>query len=273
MFETFLSACGRVSGKLKQTILACLATPKVHTKARFMNVHRLAARADRFLKLSPPGGAAKDTVLSKLRTCLDELPSCKTFIKQFRSDALPLLECQKILKAGGLSHGSLSECEPIIQTIRSADVRRGFHAYLQEQLETATTLGLEKIGLPISSDQIESLFGLAKQHGTGEIRDADRIALRLPALCGIPSRAEAEQVLGIGVADQHEITSCFTSLIKQRREVLPHPDRLESLGTGQVEAHIELIPNAENRSKNQKIVDLSAYYPKQRDPELRCRCG
>src|SRR5258705_7934942 len=35
------SACGRVSSKLKQTLLACLAPPTVRTKARFMNVHRL----------------------------------------------------------------------------------------------------------------------------------------------------------------------------------------------------------------------------------------
>jgi hypothetical protein len=56
-FATFLSACGRVSGKLKHTMLACLAPPKVRTKARFMNVHRLFTWADRVLKLSPPGGA------------------------------------------------------------------------------------------------------------------------------------------------------------------------------------------------------------------------
>jgi len=56
-FETFLSACGRVSGTLKHTMLACLAPPKVRTKARFMHVHRLVTWADRVLKLSPAGGA------------------------------------------------------------------------------------------------------------------------------------------------------------------------------------------------------------------------
>jgi hypothetical protein len=56
-FETFLLACGRVSSKLKHTILACLTPPKVRTKARFMNVHRLFAWADRVLKLAPAGGA------------------------------------------------------------------------------------------------------------------------------------------------------------------------------------------------------------------------
>src|SRR5207249_1152445 len=65
-FETFLSACGRVSGKLKHTILACLAPPNVRTKARFMNVHRLFTWADRVLKLSPPGGAKSGSTLAKL---------------------------------------------------------------------------------------------------------------------------------------------------------------------------------------------------------------
>lgn len=72
MFETFLSACGSVSGKLKQTILACLTPPKVHTKARFMNLHRLVTWADMLLKLSTVGRSAKDSILSKLRACFDK---------------------------------------------------------------------------------------------------------------------------------------------------------------------------------------------------------
>ena len=56
-FERFLSACGQVSGKLKHTLLACLAPPTVRTKARFMHVHRLFPWAQRVLELSPPGGA------------------------------------------------------------------------------------------------------------------------------------------------------------------------------------------------------------------------
>jgi hypothetical protein len=35
--ESFLSTCGDCSKNLKQTILACLAPPKIRTKARFMN--------------------------------------------------------------------------------------------------------------------------------------------------------------------------------------------------------------------------------------------
>jgi len=93
---TFLAACGRVSGKLKHTILACLTPPKVRTKARFMHVHRLFTWADQVLGLSPTGGAKKGSALAKLRACLDELPACKALIKRFRTDAHGLLECQKI---------------------------------------------------------------------------------------------------------------------------------------------------------------------------------
>jgi len=58
LLAVFMSACGKASQKLKQTILACLAPPKVSTKARFMNLHRLVLWADRLLKHSPVGPMA-----------------------------------------------------------------------------------------------------------------------------------------------------------------------------------------------------------------------
>jgi hypothetical protein len=71
-FATFLSACGRVSNRLKHTVLACLTPPKVHTKARFMYVHRLVRWADRVLGLSPAGRAKAGSVLAQLRMGLDD---------------------------------------------------------------------------------------------------------------------------------------------------------------------------------------------------------
>ena len=261
-FATFVSACGRVSGKLKHTLLACLAPPTVHTKARFMNVHRLVTWADRLLNLSPAGGAKAGSTLAKLRACLDELPACKALIKRFREDAMPLLACQKLLKTQGLSHDTLAQCEPLIHAIPSQTVRREFAGYLQYQLQTATALGLDQVGLPISSDPIESLFGVAKQHGVGEIKDANRMALRLPALCGTPTRQEAKQVLEVSVAEQQAITAHFTSLTKQRREVLPNPDALERLGEARAPTYVELIPSAKNRSNYHNTVNLSISYKK-----------
>ena len=272
-FETFLSACSRVSGKLKHTILACLAPPTVRTKARFMNVHRLFTWAERLLKLSPPGGTKTGSTLAKLRACLDQLPACKALIKRFRADALGLLECQKILKIKGLSHDSRAQCEPLIDTMPSSALRQEFRAYLDFELETATTLGLDHIGLPISSDAIESLFGVAKRHGAGETPDAYRMALRLPALCGLPTREEAEQVLDVSGARQQEFTGQVISLTKQRCEVLDHPERLESLSLDQANPHMELIASSKNRSNHQNIVQISTGYEELYGPQWRSSSG
>ena len=275
MFETFLSACGQFSGKVKQTILACLAPPKVQTKARFMNVHRLVVWADHLLKLSPAGRARKDSILSKLRAIMDVLPSCKALIKRFKKDAVSLLKCQEILKTGGLSHDTLAQCEPFIEAIPTVAIRTRFADSLQERLEIAKRLGLDDVGLPISSDVIESLFGKAKQHGIGEIKDADRIAIHIPALCGVPTQTEAEQVLGISVAEQNEFVGNTSSLTSQRRHLLkdPEPDRLESLQESQSNAHIELIPGAENRAKIDVSDMFTNGYEETSCPDLECRSG
>jgi len=255
----------------KHTILACLAPPNVRTKARFMHVHRLCTWADQGLKLSPAGGAKAGSTLARLRACLDELPACKALITRFRADAAGLLACQKILKTQGLSHDTLAQCEPLIDAIPSAALRREFPAYLTFQLETAKTLGLGHVGLPISSDTIASLFGVAKHHGVGQTQDAARIALRLPALCGPPTREEAQQVLAVSGARQHEITGQFSSLTKQRREVLCHPERLESLGMTQGNPHVELLPSPKKRANCQEIINISNTYQNPYGPQLACR--
>jgi hypothetical protein len=265
---TLVSACGRVSGKLKHTMLACLAPPTVHTKARFMTVHRLVTWADRLLKLSPAGGAKAGSTRAKLRACLDALPTCKALIKQFRDDAVALLACQTKRKTQGLSHDTLAQCAPLIDAIPSVSVRREFTGYLHYQLQTATTLGRDHVGLPIRSDPIESLFGLAKQPGVGEIKDAGRIALRLPAFCGVPTREEARQVLDVSVAAQKAITAQCTSLTQQRRKVLPNPDALESLGTDQASIHVELIPSPKSRSNDRESAILSNSYQEVYGPEM-----
>jgi hypothetical protein len=268
-FATFLSACGRVSSQLQHTILACLAPPQVRTKARCMHVHRLVTWADRLLKLSPAGGAKSGSTLAKLRACLDELPACKALIQRFRTDAHGLLACQKILKSKGLSHDTRAQCEPLIDTMPSSALRREFRAYLDCELETATTLGLDHVGLPISSDAIESLFGVAKRHGVGETPDASRMALRLPAFCGVPTREEAEQVLDVSVARQQELTAQCTSLTKQRREVLGHPERLERLSLAQAAPQVELIPRPKNRENYQEIINISNGYDEYYGPPLQ----
>ena len=85
-----------------------------------MNVHRLFTWAERVLKLSPPGGAKRGSIVAKLRASLDNLPACKALITRFQGDAGALLACQRILKTHGLSHATLPQCQPLIDTMPSA---------------------------------------------------------------------------------------------------------------------------------------------------------
>ena len=268
-FSTFLSACGRVANRLQHTVLACLTPPTVHTKSRFMNVHRLVRWADRGLGLLPAGRAKAGSVLAKLRTCLDELPACRTLICQFRDDAVALLACQQMLKTRGLSHDTLTQGEPLLDTMASVRVRQEFSRYLHHQLETATRLGLDDVGLPISSDPIESLFGLTKQHGVGPVKDANRMALRIPALCGLPMPEEAQQVLEITVAQQKALTDGVSSLTKQRRQMRVKPHDLEQLSSGRDQGYVELIPPGKDRSDRSNIIYLPNGYKEVQGPLLQ----
>jgi hypothetical protein len=249
LFDVFISACGKVSKMLKQTILACLAPPKVSTKARFMNLHHLVTWSSRLLKHSPVGRAKKGSLLQKLRDSFDQLPECKTFIGDFLLDAEPLMECQGILKNKGLNRNSYEECRRVIKNIPNTYIRDGFGAWLDKHLVMATTLGLEQSGMPISSDCIESLFGKAKRHGTGEIKDANRIAMRIPAFCGGLTRQDAENVLEITLKEQQEMGKCSPSLIKQRRDVLKHSGSLEKIRGNKVRANFEMIAGSKSGQK------------------------
>ena len=249
LFATFISACGKVSKNFKQTLLACLVPPKVSVKARFMNLHRLVSWADKILRHSPPGRATQDSLLSKLRKSLDDLPQCKQFIQRFLKDMTPLMACQKIIKSKGLSHKTYEQCKEIIDSMPiSPSIRIGFNQWIDEQLCIAKKLGVDNTGLTISSDPIESAFSVGKHHGTGEIKDANQIAKRLPALCGTITMDEAKKVSEITVKQQQEIMQTET-ITKQRRKVLQHPGELETLSDGKESNYFELIPRSEKWSK------------------------
>ena len=267
LFQTFLSACGKASGKFKQTILACLAPPKVSTKARFMNLHRLMLWAEKLLKHSPAGGAAKGSLIARLRASTDQLPACKSLIQTFLRDSTALLKCQKLLKTKGLSYATSKECEALIQVIPSwSSVHTGFMSWMKRQLEVAEALGVAETGLPISSDPIESLFGIAKRLGVSETKDVNRIAARLPALCGQVTKADAQRVLGVGVAQQKAVEGSLCSLTKQRRDILPNPGRLENV-IRDADEYLEMIPEAKNRAKNTITLSKSDFHTETNGPE------
>jgi len=269
MLPKFLSACGAASKKLKQSVLACLSPPRISTKARFMNLRRLIEWADKILQHSPKGRAAKGSMLEKLRESLEGLPECKPFIKRFLRDASALAKIQEILKNEGLSRKTANECRTLLETALppGSAVRNGMLNWVDNHMAAAEILGLAEAGALSTSDSIESLFGIAKTRGTGPVKDANRIAARLPALCAPVTMDDAEKALNISVKERERVLDSGPSLIKQRRKVLPDPGALESLASEQSGGGLSLIPRPENRQKNENNVIVSKGFEKRRDPE------
>lgn len=135
------------------------------------------------------------------------------------------------------------------------------------QLSVAQALNLEYKGMPVSSDCIESLFGVTKEHGTGEINDAYRMALRVPVFCGEVTREDAVGVLNISVKEQQKIEGAFSSLEQQRRQVLPNPGCLEKIDSGEQAQKLELILSPKKWGKKQENIVFLPVYSETTDPE------
>jgi len=267
-YDCFISACGQTSKKFKQTVLAFFAPPKVSTKARFMNIHRMVKWADMVLQHSPRGRVSKDSVVSKLRNYLGKLPEYKQFIKRFLRDACPLLKSQKILKAQGLNMKTYKECKELLKNIpQGSQVRIGFITWMEKQLIVAESLGMGNTGMPICSDNIESLFGLGKTHGTGEVKDANRIALRLPAFCGSVNRESARMAMSVTVNEQQEVENKLLSLTRQRRKILPTPGSLTDSLSTEFDCGLTLLPVPKNDEKSKDITDITANFEQLGRPE------
>ena len=138
--------------------------------------------------------------------------------------------------------------------------------WLERHLMMANTLGLDQHGMPISSDCIESLFGVAKRHGTGEIKDANRIAMRIPVLCGALTWQDAESVLNISVKEQQEWDGSASSLTKQRREVLEQGGSLEKISRDDAKPNVELIASSKSGQNRPKRNDKTMAYQNNSEP-------
>ena len=257
-YELFVSICGQASKKMKQTLLAPLAPPKVSTKARFMNIHRVVKWAELILKHSPRGRASEGSIISKLRKSLGKLPEHQHFIRRFLRDARALLKCQEVLKTKGLSVEIYNECKTVLQDIpQRSRVYIGFVTWMEKQLMVAQSLGVDSMGMPICSDIIESLYGIGKTHGTGEIKDANRIALRLPSYCGKLSDDAAKMVMGVSTKQQQEVEKELLSLTRQRRKVLPNPGTIADLLTTEGNPYLSLLPMPKAGKKLDNISNIT----------------
>ena len=89
------------------------------------------------------------------------------------------------------------------------------------------------------------------------------------------TKADAQRVLGVGVAQHKAVEGSLCSLTKQRRDILPNPGRLENV-IRDADEYLEMIPEAKNRAKNTITLSKSDFHtetPQDQRTELRHQQG
>ena len=192
---------------------------------------------------------------------MGRLPEHQQFIRRFLRDARSLLKCQKVLKTKGLSAGTYNECKNLLQDIpQRSQIYIGFITWMEKQLIVAQSLGVSSIGMPICSDILESLYGVGKTHGTGKVKDANRIALRLPAYCGDLSDDAAKMVMGVSTKQQQDIEKELFSLTRQRRKILSNPGTITDLLSTEGNQYLSLFPTPKAGEKMNNIINITTGY-------------
>jgi hypothetical protein len=182
--EAFSKEIAACAAGVRQTDLAYLAPPAMRTKARFMNLSKVATWASRVLGLLcevRQGRVAAKVMRARryfgwLRTfapVVDKILVCTTALERV----------QRIVKHQGLCARSALEVKIELGTLgRASIIGKRLRAWVDRHLAIATRLGRPVLA---TSDIIESLFGRWKAvigyHRSAELTTS---VLLLPALCG-----------------------------------------------------------------------------------------
>jgi hypothetical protein len=197
-FQQFLHLTTRAAARIRQTSLAWLLPPKIRPKGRFQGITKVALWALRLLKLmGRPGPAKTGSDSSKIRKVFAGFARLRPFLRRFAHTCDLTERFLKLLKTRGLNETTYRAGQAILTQfpVRSL-VRKRLSRWLEKHIQIQRLLALGAQPLLISSDVIESLFGLFKtmiqRHPQAEL---NRLIYVLPLLCGKHSATQIELAL------------------------------------------------------------------------------
>jgi len=164
-FAEFQTHVGRTRSAIQQTELAHLVPPAVRPKARFMNLAAL-------LHWAATMGWLLDTPDAKGRASItaERLAEKLGWLRPFAADIARWRECQQVVSSGvtfvneqGLSRGAAERFRALVADVATGAASRDVAARLTTFLREAESLLAEGQRLPLSTEILESSFGLYKQ--------------------------------------------------------------------------------------------------------------
>jgi len=164
-FNDFHSEIGRTRSAIQQTELAHLTPPPQKPKSRFMNLAATLRWAEMVSwQLSNPNSQARRDVPTK------RMNEKLGWLRSFRNDVQRWSQCQKVVSRAltfineqGLFVGAAAELRKIIADLTVDDASRQVAEQLIQFVNDAESQLSPGMRLPMSTEILESTFGLYKQ--------------------------------------------------------------------------------------------------------------
>lgn len=196
-FRKFTNIISQGASRIRQTTLAWLLPPKIRTKGRFQSISEIAEWAMKALDLIGGRGKAKDGDQRKAREAFMGLSSLRPFLIRFCHACFVTELFLELMKTTGLNETTYSRAKEILKKLpRRSSVRTRLSNWLEKQINIHRRLGIGDLPLLVSSDCIESLFGMFKtivqRNPQAEL---NRLVYAIPLLCGNPSSSDIDRAL------------------------------------------------------------------------------
>jgi hypothetical protein len=221
-FTAFLKIASQAAAKIRQTDLAWLLPPKLRTKGRFQGITELAKWARKILDLIGSKGNAEDKFdLGKVRKTFAGLAKLRSFLDRFCLTCSITEAFLALMKTRGLNDATYIEASAVLAKLPARSlVRIRLSTWLEKHIKIHRQLAMGQLPLVVSTDAIESLFGLFKtvvqRNPQAEI---NRLIYVLPLLCGNYSYSEIDRALNrCSHAEMlHQIEQTVPPTLRQQR--------------------------------------------------------
>jgi len=191
-YQTFLDLRVRFNSQFRQTDCAYLLFPKIRHKGRFMDIGKQFVWATHLLQIHQEMSNPKLT--EQFNGFQQKLFQLQEFIDEFADTTDCLNQMMKQLKMQGLNDNTFNESKHLLNPLPDeSSVKTRLLQWLEQTYAISKQFSSS---LPVSSDVIESLFGLFKYLvGRNPQADMNRSVLLLPALCGQSNLETIQQAI------------------------------------------------------------------------------
>ena len=221
-FIAFLKTISQVAAKIRQTDLAWLLPPRLRSKGRFQGITEVAKWARKILDLIGAKGKAEDKPdIGKARKAFAGLAKLRPFLNRFCHTCSIIELFLELMKTGGLNETTYIEANDVLAKLPQRSlVRKRLSTWLEKHIKFHRALAIGQLPLLVSTDAIESLFGIFKtvvqRNPQAEL---NRLIYVIPLLCGNYSYSDIDHALNrCSHAEMlHQIEQTVPPTLRQQR--------------------------------------------------------